>query len=574
MAPTLLAHLPQDWSSFVYMPWDDGDSLTHIMATSATLHRLSRDLGDPSYYTAITVVDRDQISHTLDSVVKEAIAHIGDYIQSDGGIAYSRTCEPWFNNSCSDFELSGRTLRALSNLQTEGYTIDSDILDRIMGYYTATLQSRIDTLHQQGQIFDDVNALLVLADYPEKKDIVSSDLKDILAHISSLSSEDAATLVLVLQRAGLSKDIVPGLVRTLQNNLFIEARGSFLPPSISSTARGLSALLSTDQTDTLTTDNMVRWLIAMRSENNRYGSSSDTEETLRALVDFVEATGDGKNVNFTAKGMLDSRELISHTFSSDKRFETATGSYTLSGTLNILNDTGSVLGWTKDGSGTLWYDVGLRYFLPIDQIAARDEGIVVDRAYYRYDDYVAYRDARQPCLYYTWDTFSSIVPCQTSQMAEPARVSSGAVGDLLVGTVTIVLPQTRHHVSVEDYIPAGAEILNPAFATTSSQVKNISNSNNGPVAMPMIGKRSSMGISSPGYYGGYMPWSYGLDRREIHGDRLTLSADELPAGVYTATYVLRLDYAGHYHHRPATAEDRDRPEIWGRSSGEWFDIRR
>ena len=77
---------------------------------------------------------------------------------------------------------------------------------------------------------------------------------------------------------------------------------------------------------------------------------------------------------------------------------------------------------------------------------------------------------------------------------------------------------------------------------------------------------------SVGYIGGYMPWVRGFDRREIRSDRITLSADELPAGVYTATYVIRLDYAGHYHHRPATAEDTDHPEIFGRTRGEWFDI--
>ena len=83
-----------------------------------------------------------------------------------------------------------------------------------------------------------------------------------------------------------------------------------------------------------------------------------------------------------------------------------------------------------------------------------------------------------------------VSPCgtpTTNNLSKLTSVSSGSVGDVLVGTVTIILPAARHHVVVQDYIPAGAEILNPTFDTTSAAVASVSSdTSGGGIVVPMM----------------------------------------------------------------------------------------
>ena len=346
LAASELAHLPQDWSVFADMPSDDAYSLLRLLSIAATLHRLATDLGDPSYYTSITVVDRNGITHTLDNIAREALAQVSTYVQPDGGLAYARTCEPWVDGTCSDFELSGRYLRVAYDLTNEGFPVDSSITDNVLTYYTTTLNKNITYTHNHKEKYTDIDPFYVLANYPSATDTIRTNLPEAMANTKTLDPADIATLILTLKKSGLFTNQIPGLVNTIKNNLFIEARGTFLPPDVVSTARGLSALLTSGDTDGLTTDNMIRWLIAMRDTDGQFGSDVGTMEALSAIADYVQATGDGRDADFTATGILNNNPLISHTFSSDNRFETATGAFGFSG--NLLTDgQENLLGFTK-----------------------------------------------------------------------------------------------------------------------------------------------------------------------------------------------------------------------------------
>ena len=41
----------------------------------------------------------------------------------------------------------------------------------------------------------------------------------------------------------------------------------------------------------------------------------------------------------------------------------------------------------KEGKGVIYYDLNLSYYLPSEDIKARDEGIAIERQYYFYDEY-------------------------------------------------------------------------------------------------------------------------------------------------------------------------------------------
>src|SRR3989338_11584421 len=93
-------------------------------------------------------------------------------------------------------------------------------------------------------------------------------------------------------------------------------------------------------------------------------------------------------------------------------------------------------------ANTFYYDMLLKYFLPIDVIPPRDEGFAISREFYRLDDE------------------ENIGP-----------LAEAKVGDVLKGHLTIVVPKDRNFVSIEDFIPAGMEIVNLKLATEDQSLR-------------------------------------------------------------------------------------------------------
>lgn len=87
-----------------------------------------------------------------------------------------------------------------------------------------------------------------------------------------------------------------------------------------------------------------------------------------------------------------------------------------------------------------------------------------------------------------------------------------------MGEIEIILDKERTDIVVNDYLPAGAEILNTNFDTTSSDVKDIT-----------------------GGQGGTW-WSSGFDLVEQKDDRVYLYASHLLAGSYKYTYVIQASH--------------------------------
>lgn len=159
----------------------------------------------------------------------------------------------------------------------------------------------------------------------------------------------------------------------------------------------------------------------------------------------------------------------------------------------------------------------LRYFLPVQNIAARDEGIVLSREYF---------DAGgQP-------------------------VKGAAVGSTLKVKLTIVASQDLHYVVIEDPLPAGAEAVDSTLKTTS-----------------LTDRTSS---SDPWRYYDTNRWRF--NHIDIRDEKIALFAAYLPRGTYEYTYLIRTTTAGTYQALPARAWQMYFPEVWGRSAGEVFTI--
>ena len=184
-------------------------------------------------------------------------------------------------------------------------------------------------------------------------------------------------------------------------------------------------------------------------------------------------------------------------------------------------------------NNNFYYDISLKYFLPIDTVPPRDEGFTITRELYALDD---------------------------EEYKRPVTVAK--VGDILRGHIKIITPKARNFVSIEDFIPAGVELINFNLDTENEAA--------------LTGKKPS-DKNIYGYRGGnWHDWQRSRQIRpdavEMRDDRLFLFKERLSAGTYTYEYYVRVLIPGKFHHLPAVASEMYFPENFGRTRGGWFEV--
>jgi uncharacterized protein YfaS (alpha-2-macroglobulin family) len=112
---------------------------------------------------------------------------------------------------------------------------------------------------------------------------------------------------------------------------------------------------------------------------------------------------------------------------------------------------------------------------------------------------------------------------------------------------------------VQDFIPAGMEILNRSLKTSQQGI----DATDATVQVQFDDKNP--------FAEGWGWWLFHVP--QIRDDSILFSADYLPAGTYVLTYTLVPLQAGEYRVLPAHAWESFFPEVQGTSAGAVFEIK-
>ncbi|MEO8435869.1 MAG: alpha-2-macroglobulin family protein [Pyrinomonadaceae bacterium] len=181
----------------------------------------------------------------------------------------------------------------------------------------------------------------------------------------------------------------------------------------------------------------------------------------------------------------------------------------------------------KEGSGRLYYRIGMNY-APTDlNLRAADYGFTVERSYEAVDD-----------------------PKDVSRDADGGwRIKAGARVRV---RLTMVAPARRYHVALVDPLPAGFESLNPTLAMTET--------------IPADEKQTGVteyGSRSFGH--GFWRWRpVWFDHQNLRDERAEAFTALLWEGVYNYSYVARATTPGVFVVPPPKAEEMYHPETFGR----------
>ena len=273
-----------------------------------------------------------------------------------------------------------------------------------------------------------------------------------------------------------------------------------------------------------------------KSGQGRWQSTATTSRVLIALDSYIRAN-DLTETDFSAEALLNGKSILDGKFkglgaepvdskyrfgnlnekskAKDDKFSAELPK------LDVPLETSVPLEIKKDGDGILFYTASMSYAIPAAEQKARDEGLCV---------YVEITDAR------------------TGEKVEGNKLESGKI---YKEKVYVTTTKNRTFVAVRAPVPAGAEILNSAFATTVSVIPD------------------DEGAAKRGYN-----WnSWRISHQDIYDAEIRCFWNSMPIGSQSFEFMFRAQRSGEYESPAVLAECMYEPEVFGRSNGKRWVIK-
>jgi uncharacterized protein YfaS (alpha-2-macroglobulin family) len=285
----------------------------------------------------------------------------------------------------------------------------------------------------------------------------------------------------------------------------------FWNSNVRSTAIALGTLVRNGGDEELV-KRMVRWLMAVRKDG-RWGNTQENAWAMESLIEYYRKY-ESEVPDFTAVVTLGQETLAKETFKG-RTTDAKTHDFSMQQVLaKAPVGTQLPIAFNREGTGTLFYMLRLRYGLVSTGLQPIDSGFRVQRSY-------------------------SVEGADKSQTTFKA-------GDLIRVTLKLRNTKERRFVAVNDPIPAGTEPVDTWFATTATELVQSQQQN-------LTG-------------GSWMWWQRGgFDHVERHDDRVQLFATRLGEGEHTFFYLVRATTAGTFLTAPTHAEEMYEPEVFGRA---------
>jgi uncharacterized protein YfaS (alpha-2-macroglobulin family) len=277
--------------------------------------------------------------------------------------------------------------------------------------------------------------------------------------------------------------------------------------------------------------NAVRYLAAHRDARGLWSIGHENAWAMIALNQAMVGFGD-LNADFAFHATLNGGPLASGDVSGNQALVPVTAKVPL----EFLAPTSPNLLTVQreEGLGRLYYRAVLNVNRPVEDVRPIDSGMRIERVYC-------------PSTL-NGETAKSCPPISTLKLGSDSPITA---------RLTLVLPHDSHYVMVEDFIPAGMEILNRHLKTSQLGVDE-------------TGVEVQFDEKDPFAEG----WGWWLFNEPlIRDDSILFSADFLPAGTYVLTYTLIPLQAGEYRVLPAHAWQAFFPEVQGTSAGAVFEIK-
>jgi len=473
------------------------------------------------------VSDQDILSKEINKLFQD----LANLQRGDGGIAY------WSGSRESDPYLSAYVLHAFQMARKQGFTVPEYALDQLVTYvtdyysnYPITLTDEEKNLAEKGRETAQARIHMILNTKAYIAHVLTGmgqknlPLQVLFDRRSELALYGKAYLAMSAQSGGhggmvdtLYQEIMNKLLKTATSAHFEEEqRNDYLfTNNVTSNAIILQMMARSDSNNPAITD-IVRYLLRGSFSQN-YRSAQENIQWLIALTELMKVKEDAK-ASFDWLLTLNEQKVMSGTLAVGAERD---ASYTLP--LSQLKTAGDINGMViqKTGLGSLYYEGTMSYSVRGTEAEPVTQGLGIYKEYFDFGD----KESRNPL--------------QSAKVGQDLRVK-----------LTIIVPEDRYFVHVEDFLPAGLEAQNFDFATTSQ------------IQRDLLAEMDRQGLESeniPYYFYDYWYWNH----QEIRDDRVAVFSDFLPKGIYEFSYVARASTPGTFKVRPAQVVQKYFPDVFG-----------
>jgi uncharacterized protein YfaS (alpha-2-macroglobulin family) len=512
IAPSLAAGMTDGLTYLEHYPYE---------CVEQTVSRFLPNVISTRAFKAAGLRDADLEANLVEQV-NTAIQRLVNWQNPDGGWGW------WPNVSQqSDVQTSSYVVLGLVEASEAGYTINQRTLDLALDYLMFQLEP-VTTFEDPSILNRQSFVLYVLARAGIPNISASVQLYD---QRQSMAIYARAFLARTFYTIDPEDPRVKTLLSDLANNAFTSATGTHWEENerdfvnwntdTRTTAIVLSTLSLMDVDNPLNA-NAVRWLMSNRS-NGHWRGTQETVWALMGLTNWMEASGELR-ADYQYAVALNEERLGGGYANQDNLRR---NHHLHVDVTDMLTDEMNRLAFARDdGPGNLYYSAHLNVALPVDEVGALDQGIIISRDYFHFDS------------------------AETS-LSDAEPITQASQGDLLLVRLTLVAPSTLHYVMIEDPLPAGFEAVDQSLEIT-------------PQNLEIPSSYSWEDMFSRGW-----GWWY-FEHTQLRDEKVVLSASYLPAGTYIYTYLVRASTIGSFNVIPSTAHEFYFPEVNGRADGGLF----
>jgi len=496
-------------------PYEGTEQLSSLLKGVAIV-KSRLDISDPYNKFNLSKVRPNGEEYDFDELIETSLVKIFRNQNEDGGFSL-------FGNANSDYYVTLKVLDMLSEMEKSGKIKSDDIrYTKAIDYAYAVFEG--DDLEKK------VSAGFVLSNtnrYKNDKKIKSSLEKIINGDsLDKLSNQSLAELSILVNGGGYGWGMDGKLNSLLDGRVESDARGIFVSPatnriwenyenSITDTALYLRSIAigKRDKNN----EEIIRWLLNSRSKDGAWGSTQNTISAIEAIIEYVNWKKE-TNAEYSLVVNVNGSEFDNYAFNPSKIFDQVNkkvGINDLKSGINLIEfDKSNHRSLFKD---PFYYNTSLRYYSssPSEMV---DNGFTIKRSFYSLND---------------------------NKNLEP--LVSAQTGDVLRAHLEIVVPEGKNSITLEDFIPAGLEILDMDLITDQKSLRSIE-------------KEVKNNYLYPDY-------------KEIKNDRAMIYKNNIEPGVYEFDYYVRALIRGVYLQLPSIVYESNDSNIFGQTSSSYFEIK-
>lgn len=367
-----------------------------------------------------------EIFKKLPDMMDKGLTRLYDLQHSDGGWG-------WWNNDETHPYMTAYVMYGLSLTREAGYQINENAYSRG--------RSALMSIYQREKP-SDIKAYMAMS-MSYLKDADKKAIIDLVQSEKDLSTYGRSLLAMALIRIG-ERDKAAPLIRAIKVKAS-ETESTCLFPGdsfkyswqkndLEVTALAMKAITMFDHNDALL-PKIINWLL-VRREGNYWVSTKDTALVVFSFAEYLDRTGEmaadyeytiAVNTKEIMKGRIDPKTILQ-------------GGYSARIPAAGLVPGKNVITLTKNGGGRLYLSLALTYFNYEKEITPEAKNITITRSH---------------------EVIAKVRDEKGNVVKEERRPLTQGVnsGDEIEVTLTVEAKDTLEYIMIEDYIPAGCEII-------------------------------------------------------------------------------------------------------------------